>query len=87
MEEPHLFSFRWIPYGIDIECDPETETPTLVEFRLTPDGAGTRLTIVESGFEQAVYRLAHNHSIFYGSFAVFLAIITGWLGRIIFRKD
>lgn len=52
MEEPHLFSFRWIPYGIDIECDPETETPTLVEFRLAPDGAGTRLTIVESGFEQ-----------------------------------
>ncbi len=46
-----------------------------------------QLEIRKSGFEQAVYRLAHNHSIFYGSFAVFLAIITGWLGRIIFRKD
>jgi uncharacterized protein (TIGR02186 family) len=46
-----------------------------------------QLEIRKSGFEQAVYRLAHNHSIFYGSFAVFLAIITGWLGRIVFRKD
>lgn len=46
-----------------------------------------QLEIRKSGFEQAVYRLAHNHSIFYGSFAVFLAIVTGWLGRIIFRKD
>ncbi len=52
MEEPRLFSFRWIPYGIDVECDPETETPTLVEFRLVPEGAATRLTIVESGFDK-----------------------------------
>lgn len=46
-----------------------------------------QLEIRKSGFEQMIYRLAHNHSIFYGLFAVFLAIITGWLGRIVFRKD
>jgi uncharacterized protein (TIGR02186 family) len=46
-----------------------------------------QLEIRKSGFEQMVFRLAHNHSIFYGLFAVFLAILTGWLGRIIFRKD
>jgi uncharacterized protein (TIGR02186 family) len=46
-----------------------------------------QLEIRKSGLEQAVFRLAHNHSIFYGVFAVFLAMLTGWLGRIIFRKD
>lgn len=51
MEEPRSFSFRWIPYGIDIDCDPAQESPTLVEFRLEPVAEGTRLTIIESGFE------------------------------------
>jgi len=46
-----------------------------------------QLEIRKSGFEQAVYRLAHNHAILYGWFAVLLAIVTGWLGRIVFRKD
>lgn len=46
-----------------------------------------QLEIRKSGFEQMVFRLAHNHSIFYGVFAVFLAMLTGWLGRIVFRKD
>jgi uncharacterized protein YndB with AHSA1/START domain len=52
VEPERCFSFRWIPYGIDAECDPEHEPTTLVEFRLEPDGSGTRLTIVESGFDR-----------------------------------
>ncbi|ENN86517.1 hypothetical protein RHSP_08992 [Rhizobium freirei PRF 81] len=51
MEAPRSFSFRWIPYGIDIDCDPAKESPTLVEFQLEPVTEGTRLTITESGFE------------------------------------
>lgn len=51
MVAPRLFSFRWIPYGIDAEADPATETPTLVEFRLEAEGSGTRLTVEESGFD------------------------------------
>ena len=46
-----------------------------------------QLEIRKSGFEQMVFRLAHNHSVFYGSFAIALAMVTGWLGRVIFRKD
>ena len=52
MEAPHAFSFRWIPYGIDAECDPATEPTTLVEFSLQALEGGTRLTIVESGFSR-----------------------------------
>lgn len=47
----------------------------------------TNLAIVKSGFEQMIFRLSTNHSIFYGFLAVGLAMITGWLGRIIFRRD
>jgi uncharacterized protein YndB with AHSA1/START domain len=49
---PHsLFSFTWHPYAVDAEVDYAKETPTLVEFRLEPAAGGTRLTIVESGFD------------------------------------
>lgn len=46
-----------------------------------------QLAIVKSGFEQMLFRLSANHSTFYGFVAVGLAMVTGWLGRIIFRKD
>ena len=47
----------------------------------------TNLAIVKSGFEQMIFRLSTNHSIFYGFLAVGLAMVTGWLGRLIFRRD
>lgn len=45
------------------------------------------LVIVKSGFEQWIYRTSIDHGLLYGIFAVALAMVTGWLGRIIFRKD
>jgi uncharacterized protein YndB with AHSA1/START domain len=52
IEPQRYFGFRWIPYGIDAEADPQNEPTTLVEFTLEPSGEGTVLTIVESGFER-----------------------------------
>lgn len=52
IEPERRFSFRWVPYGIDAEADPRNEPTTLVEFTLEPVPEGTRLTIVESGFER-----------------------------------
>lgn len=51
MDAPHLFSFTWHPYAVDPKVDYSKETPTLVEFRLEPVAKGTRLVIVESGFD------------------------------------
>ncbi|NML34365.1 SRPBCC family protein [Paraburkholderia antibiotica] len=51
IEPERYFSFRWIPYGIDIEADPDNEPTTRVEFKLEAVADGTLLTIVESGFE------------------------------------
>ena len=52
VEPERYFSFRWIPYGIDADADPDDEPTTLVEFVLEPVAEGTLLTIVESGFDR-----------------------------------
>ena len=48
VEEPTVFGFTWGIYGLPAD-DPRR---TYVEFTLEPAGAGTRLTVVESGFAQ-----------------------------------
>ena len=48
VEEPTVFGFTWQIYGLP-EDDPRR---TYVEFTLEAVGAGTRLTVVESGFSQ-----------------------------------
>jgi uncharacterized protein YndB with AHSA1/START domain len=52
MEPERLFSFTWHPYAVDADVDYSKETPTLVEFTLTPTPTGTRLRVVESGFDK-----------------------------------
>lgn len=52
IEPESYFSFRWIPYGIDADVDPQSEPTTLVEFRLKEVPEGTHLTITESGFNE-----------------------------------
>ncbi|ARH91114.1 MULTISPECIES: SRPBCC family protein [Streptomyces] len=50
VDPPHYFSYRWAsahPGEVAVEGN-----STLVEFTLTPDGAGTRLRVVETGFEE-----------------------------------
>lgn len=46
------FSFRWHPYSVDQDADPETEPTTLVTFDLEEQAAGVLLTITESGFDR-----------------------------------
>jgi uncharacterized protein YndB with AHSA1/START domain len=52
VEPEHLFSYRWHPYAVDPAVDYSAEPMTLVEFRLDEVPEGTRLTVVESGFDQ-----------------------------------
>jgi uncharacterized protein YndB with AHSA1/START domain len=46
-----LFAFRWHPYDVDPSADLSREPTTLVTFTLEEVPEGTRLTIVESGFD------------------------------------
>jgi uncharacterized protein YndB with AHSA1/START domain len=48
VEEPTVFGYTWHIYGLP-QDDPRR---TYVEFTLEPVGAGTRLTVVETGFAQ-----------------------------------
>jgi uncharacterized protein YndB with AHSA1/START domain len=48
VEEPVVFGFTWHIFGLPGD-DPRR---TYVEFTLEPAGAGTRLTVTESGFAQ-----------------------------------
>ena len=59
VEEPTVFGYTWHIYGLP-DGDPRR---TYVEFTLEPAGAGTRLTVVESGFAQLpddAYRTAYD---------------------------
>ncbi len=51
MEPPSRFAFTWHPYAVDPEVDYSTEPPTRVEFHLEPIAQGTRLIVVETGFD------------------------------------
>jgi uncharacterized protein YndB with AHSA1/START domain len=48
VEDPTVFGFTWPVYNLP-DDDPRR---TYVEFTLEPDGDGTRLTVIESGFAQ-----------------------------------
>lgn len=45
-------AFTWHPYAIDPKEDYSGEPPTLVEFTLEETAGGTRLRVVESGFDK-----------------------------------
>lgn len=52
LETDRRFAYHWHPYAIDPAVDYSQEPPTLVQFTLEPIAGGTRLTIVESGFDK-----------------------------------
>jgi uncharacterized protein YndB with AHSA1/START domain len=51
MDADRLFSFRWHPYAVNPDADYSAEPTTLVEFSLESAEGGTRLRVVESGFD------------------------------------
>jgi uncharacterized protein YndB with AHSA1/START domain len=51
MDPESRMSYRWHPYAIEPGVDYSTEPTTLVEFQLEEVAGGTRLRVVESGFD------------------------------------
>jgi uncharacterized protein (TIGR02186 family) len=63
-----------------------------VEIKLFADGAlvtrtETAFEIVKVGFEQFIANAAHNNGLAYGLVTAFMALMTGWMASIVFRKD
>ena len=51
IEPEHHFSFRWHPGSSDPTLDTSSEPTTLVVFTLEDEDEGTKLTVVETGFD------------------------------------
>jgi uncharacterized protein YndB with AHSA1/START domain len=51
IEPEHHFSFRWHPGSADPSVDYSKEPTTLVVFTLEDEDEGTKLTIIETGFD------------------------------------
>jgi uncharacterized protein (TIGR02186 family) len=47
----------------------------------------TAFDIVKVGFEQMVAETAHNNGLLYGLITTAMALLTGWLASIVFRRD
>ena len=67
VEPEQLLSYRWHPYAVEPGVDYADEPTTLVEFRLAESPSGTRLTVVESGFDRhsagaPCHRLPHERA-------------------------
>jgi uncharacterized protein YndB with AHSA1/START domain len=52
MDPESRMSYRWHPYAFEPGVDYSSEPTTLVEFHLEEIAEGTRLTVVESGFDR-----------------------------------
>lgn len=52
IEPETRFAFRWHPHAVDTTRDYSAEPTTLVAFTLEDVPGGTKLTVVESGFDQ-----------------------------------
>lgn len=52
VEAPSVLVLLWHPYPIDPAVDYEAEEPTRVTFTLSDADGGTRVTVVESGFDR-----------------------------------
>ncbi|MBV9463646.1 MAG: SRPBCC family protein [Verrucomicrobiae bacterium] len=52
IEPEKKFAYSWHPFAIDPKVDYSGEKPTLVEFTLGKSKKGTRLTVLETGFDQ-----------------------------------
>jgi len=52
MDPESRMSYRWHPYAVESGVDYSSEPTTLVEFHLVEVAGGTKLTVVESGFDR-----------------------------------
>jgi len=77
--------------GIALPAEVPTGTYD-VDIKLFADGAvvgraETAFEIVKIGFEQFVATAAHQHGLAYGLATAMMALMTGWLASVVFRRD
>jgi len=63
-----------------------------IDVKLFADGAmvtrtTSALEVIKTGFEQYVAEAARDYGLLYGLIAALMALITGWFGSVVFRRD
>ena len=63
-----------------------------IDVKLLADGvmvarATSAFEVIKAGFEQVVAETAHQHPFLYGLITAMMALLTGWLASVIFRRD
>jgi uncharacterized protein (TIGR02186 family) len=63
-----------------------------IDVKLIADGAlvaraTSAFEVIKAGFEQVVAEAAHQRPFLYGLITALLALLTGWLASVIFRRD
>jgi uncharacterized protein (TIGR02186 family) len=63
-----------------------------VDVKLIADGAmiargNSAFEVIKAGFEQVIADAAHQIPFLYGLFTALIALLTGWLASVIFRRD
>lgn len=66
------------PYTVDIQLLSEGTQVTKTE---------AKFEIAKVGFEQFVASAAHYHGLWYGLATALMALVVGWLGSVVFRRD
>jgi uncharacterized protein (TIGR02186 family) len=93
-EEPNAVTFLTpVLFRASITLPAEVPTGSYeVDVKLFADGnmiarTNSAFEIVKVGFEQFVANAAREHSVLYGLATVSIALFTGWIASVIFRRD
>ena len=50
-------------------------------------GTNSALEVIKAGFEQYVAEAARDYGLFYGFVTALMALVIGWIGSVVFRRD
>jgi uncharacterized protein (TIGR02186 family) len=83
---PHLFSTT-LPIPAEVPVG-----RYVLKVVLLSDGSpvaehASEIDVAKTGFEQQVFDLATQRGMIYGLISVLIALMTGWLGGVLFRRD
>lgn len=83
---PTLFSTK-IALPANIPTGEYKVTTFLFSGGVLLDTQEKMLTVAKKGFEQVTFSLSRHYPALYGLIAIILAVFTGWLAGVIFKKD